>query len=314
MAYDSSHSGSTIDAAVSAVSDLFEFPSKTQAQIDALSPTVSDRWILYNSTTGLYQRWNGSSWENYASINQSTGGNARGTDAIDLQYSRSNSSEVASGNRSVILGGTGNTSSGTSSVVSGTNSVSSGEASSSFGLSVVASGTGATAHGQTSTASGDFSSAGGRDSVARLNGQLARAQRGFANVAGTAQSSWLTAWTTTTNAVATSLLLGGTIDQEPITFEDDRLYYVRCYVVAKNTTADENAAYKIEGAFKRGTGVGSVITLNNPTATVIHEDVADWNVTLSADLTNGGMQLRATGEAGKTIRWVATIEWVEVAI
>ena len=52
---------------------------------------------------------------------QSTGGNARGTDAVDLQTTRSNNSQVASGNQSVIGGGTKNQAGGVAATVSGGN-------------------------------------------------------------------------------------------------------------------------------------------------------------------------------------------------
>ncbi len=52
---------------------------------------------------------------------QHTGGNAKGTDAVDLQPSRAVATQVASGNNSVISGGLNNTGSGAQSVVSGGN-------------------------------------------------------------------------------------------------------------------------------------------------------------------------------------------------
>ena len=39
---------------------------------------------------------------------------------------------------------------------------------------------------------------------------------------------------------------------------------------------------------------------------------AGWTLTLSADTTNGGLAVTATGEANKTIRWVARVLSVEV--
>ncbi len=48
-----------------------------------------------------------------------TGGNARGTDSVDLQSDRAAATEVASGNTSVVAGGSNNTAGGVSSVTGG---------------------------------------------------------------------------------------------------------------------------------------------------------------------------------------------------
>jgi hypothetical protein len=101
----------------------------------------------------------------------STGGNARGDDAVDLQLIRSAATNVASGNYSTISGGQSNTASSTHSTVSGGESnvastnthatvlggqsnVSSGIGSVSGGISNTASSTRAVAIGSSNTASG----------------------------------------------------------------------------------------------------------------------------------------------------------------
>jgi hypothetical protein len=64
-----------------------------------------------------------------------TGGNARGTNAVDLQQSRSNSANVASGNYSTIVGGNGCTASGQYSVSGGLGASASNYAGVTFGNS-----------------------------------------------------------------------------------------------------------------------------------------------------------------------------------
>jgi hypothetical protein len=64
-----------------------------------------------------------------------TGGNARGTNAVDLQQSRSNSANVASGNYSTIVGGNGCTASGQYSVSGGIGASASNYAGVTFGNS-----------------------------------------------------------------------------------------------------------------------------------------------------------------------------------
>jgi hypothetical protein len=39
---------------------------------------------------------------------------------------------------------------------------------------------------------------------------------------------------------------------------------------------------------------------------------AGWAFAITADTTNGALDLQVTGAAATNIRWVATIEWAEV--
>ena len=108
---------------------------------------------------------------------QTTGGNTRGANAVDLQTARLSSSpgQVASGETSVLSGGQNNTASGRLSVIaggstgtaSGTGSVISG------GDNNIASGAYSTVPGgQNNTASGDYSFAAGRRSKATHAGSV----------------------------------------------------------------------------------------------------------------------------------------------
>jgi hypothetical protein len=122
---------------------------------------------------------------------QTTGGNARGTDATDLQANRSLATQVASGSGSAIGGGTANTASGqqsavaggTGNVASGTQSFIGGGASNVAsaiyaavlgGFSNDATASGATVvGGANSTASGASSIAGGNGATASGTGSIA---------------------------------------------------------------------------------------------------------------------------------------------
>lgn len=69
-----------------------------------------------------------------------TGGNARGTNAVDLQTSRTANTQVASGANSAIVGGSGNTASGGTSLAVGLNNVASSESSIAIGRGNTAAG------------------------------------------------------------------------------------------------------------------------------------------------------------------------------
>lgn len=101
---------------------------------------------------------------------QTTAGNARGTSAVDLQPVRTNVTEVASGNNSVISGGLNNTASGAESVVSGgdTNTASNTNATVGGGNVNVASALSSTVGGGAlNTASASYATiAGGRSNIA----------------------------------------------------------------------------------------------------------------------------------------------------
>lgn len=102
-----------------------------------------------------------------------SGGNARGTDAIDLQVTRAGATQVASGANSTIGGGQNNTASNTSSTVAGGGSNSASGASSTVGggSSNTASGTTSAVAGGTFNTASDVAAfiGGGQSNTANTN-------------------------------------------------------------------------------------------------------------------------------------------------
>lgn len=126
---------------------------------------------------------------------QSTGGNARGESAVDLQVSRrpAQPTQVASGRASTLTGGENNTASGETSVVAG------GVGNTASGLGSVALGgtanTASGAHattvgGRQNTASGEFSMAAGRRANAIHSGTFVWADGQDADFASTAANQF----------------------------------------------------------------------------------------------------------------------------
>ena len=72
---------------------------------------------------------------------------------------------------------------------------------------------------------------------------------------------------------------------------------------------DESAAYMIEGAIDNNAGTTALVGTITKTA---WEDQAAWDATAEADNTNDALVIKVTGEASKTIRWVAKVEIVQV--
>ena len=57
---------------------------------------------------------------------------------------------------------------------------------------------------------------------------------------------------------------------------------------------------------------GTTALVGTPTITVLGEDTAAWDVTISADDTNDALDIQVIGENSKTIRWVGTIRMAQV--
>jgi hypothetical protein len=127
---------------------------------------------------------------------------------------------------------------------------------------------------------------------------------------GDAQSSELVVRNSTTDAVQKELFLDGSSLR--ITIANDTTWAFDCLIVARRTDADnESASYRITGCIDRNANAASTALVNS-SVTVIAEDTAAWDVDVVADATNGSLNFRVTGEAGKTIRWVGWVRLVEV--
>ena len=100
------------------------------------------------------------------SIQRDTGGAPRGISAVDLQLLRADSTDVASGDYSVVLGGGQNTASGQVAVAMGASTLASGSISTAMG-------SGSRAEGSSSTAMGNGTSATGNNATAMGNGTSA---------------------------------------------------------------------------------------------------------------------------------------------
>jgi hypothetical protein len=238
----------------------------------------------------------------------------------------------ASGTNSFAAGIGNNTSTygstAASSVAIGTFSKASGQESVAIGRIVTASGTnGNYVFGQNSTASGAYSSYAiganctsnasfsfslGYYAISAIIGKLTYANGLFASD-GDAQTGTFIPRAATTNATATVL----TTDQNAassnnqVILPNNSAYAFTGTVVARRQAAGgtESAAWKVEGLIRREANAGTT-TLVASTVTAI-SNVPAWTLALSADTTNGGLAVTATGAAATNIRWVATIQTSE---
>lgn len=159
--------------------------------------------------------------------------------------------------------------------------------------------------GRENIASGNYATVGGYQGAGRHDFGLTYGAGYFAAV-GDAQSSVVLRKTSTTNATVTSM--------GAIVLPDNSTFFFTAYIVARRSDATgESAAYKIEGCIDRNTGTATTALVGAITKTVIAEDTVGWDVTAIANTASGGLTLQVTGEAAKTIRWVANVTLVEVS-
>jgi phage-related tail fiber protein len=217
----------------------------------------------------------------------SAGGNKRGANAVDLQVARSSATMVASGSKSIILGGENNTSSGTHAISAGFNN----------------------------TASGNYSTALGNSSTTKnKTGAFAYASGSFSSQ-GDAQSMLCIARAITTTNVQTELTFDGSAitSQNTVTIDSDSTVFFDIDLVARRTDIDnESAAWKISGCADRNALASSTAFVGSPNVQIIARDTSAWQAVVAIDTTAGSLRILVTGENGKNIRWVAKINLVEV--
>lgn len=315
-------------------SEAYTTSTATTASLSATSPATNINAAIVPKGTGAF----------ILAIpdGSSTGGNARGTRAVDLQTERNSASQVASGANSGIFAGRRNIASGKYATVLGGNAnMASAEGACSVGgqlntasalyaanvcgVGNTASGTGsATVGGSTNTASTDYSAiTGGAEAVASLYSQRAHAAGKF-TANGDAQHSELVIRRRITGTGQAELFLDGASIQA-ILPATNRVWNFRVDVVGVcdtagngvGITAGEVWASWHSGAIKRvGTTTSLVGTVQNIATAQADTGMATTVVTVDADDSTEALRVQITPPttAGTTTvsRWVATIYLTEI--
>jgi hypothetical protein len=154
----------------------------------------------------------------------------------------------------------------------------------------------------------------GQQSNAAIVGKQAYASGQF-TAGGDAQSGKFVLRISTTNATPAVMTsdAGAASTTNQVILPNDSTYAFTILVVARRTDADnESAGYEFKGVVDRNANAASTALVGTVTKTVLAEDTAAWDVNVTADTTNGGLKVEVTGEAAKTIRWVATCWTSEV--
>ena len=215
---------------------------------------------------------------------------------------------TASGVTSAVVGGFNNTASGYGGFVGG-------------GSSNVASATySALLGGNSNSTNSDYSSiVGGAQGTTRSiigNNAQPYCNNPLSSPQGASQGSALVLAVQTTDATATVLRsntsAAGTTNQ--VILPNNSAYYFKGSVIANVTGGGNTKAWAIEGAIKRGANAASTALVGTPTVTSGYADAgaSTWDITATADTTNGGLKITFTGQASTTIRCVAKLETTEV--
>jgi hypothetical protein len=188
----------------------------------------------------------------------------------------------------------------------------SGGFSSAMGDGNAVSGLASHAEGSMNECIGNYSHAEGMNARAYNHFQHAKSSGGFNNPGeiGEAQYTNLLARAATFDDSPTDLIVG---EEGTILLEPDKMNAFHIRLVASSDDRSEGSFYEFKGLVRRNTSALSTTILGSVNKSVISESVPAWDASVSADTVTGSLKITVTGEADKSIRWVAYIEMIEVA-
>lgn len=152
----------------------------------------------------------------------------------------------------------------------------------------------------------------GLQSLARTPYGVVQAGGRFASN-GDAQTGRYMVRTHTINNTPAEMFIDGTGGSIRLALPDDATWTFKITVTAHRTDlGNGHAGYTAAGVIYRGAGAATTAIQGSPQKTVLAESNPSWDINISADNINGSLKVTVTGENGKTIRWVALIETVEI--
>ena len=143
-------------------------------------------------------------------------------------------------------------------------------------------------------------------------GSKAFANGSFA-AAGDAQHGVYVLRAETTDATITELFLDGTGGSQVIALPNNSLFTFDILVAGRRTDAvGGGAGYRFVGVIRKDATSGSITFVGTPSKTILGETNTQWDAAVVADTAAGALKVTVTGQAAKTIRWVATVQTTEV--
>jgi hypothetical protein len=119
----------------------------------------------------------------------------------------------------------------------------------------------------------------------------------------------------TSTATAAELSLDGAAASNSNTFvlPNNATFNFDIQVVARRTdTTGEHGAWHFSGCISRDATAATTALVGTVGKTTVAKTTDAWDCNVTADATNGRMVVTVTGQAAKTIRWVATVKITEV--
>jgi hypothetical protein len=262
-----------------------------------------------------------------------TGGNARGAYAVDLQTNRTAPAQVASGINTVAIGvnntasggyaigyqntasgadgsvalGSISNASGLSAVAIGRNNTASGVQSYVLGTLSSASAIGAIALQDQNTASSTYSIAIGGRGQSNRHGMLSHAA-GYFVVNGDAQLARFVLRNKTTTNAAVELFLDGSSNR--LTIPSGKVLGLTINITGISSTGAAVAHYMRQYALKNVSGTTSEVYAP---VTMGTDNAAGTSIALSASDASDALIVSVTGTTSTIWRWVASVDAVEIA-
>jgi hypothetical protein len=224
----------------------------------------------------------------------STGGNARGANAVDLQISRSLATQIASGTGAAIIGGRNNTASGDYAIAGGSGCTSSGlNPGPALGINNTASGgNGAAAIGGELVVTGNYGFASGYYGLSS-GGERIHSRDAF-NLRGGQQIVDIPLWVRSTSATAVNM---------DFRVRSGFVNVYRAEICGIKSDGSAVAVYSRRITVKN---VGGTLTVvESQTIGTDYEDNASTNVAVTTNAAN--LRIQVTGIAGETWRWCAVL-------
>lgn len=164
----------------------------------------------------------------------------------------------------------------------------------------------------TTSAAAPGSLAIGSQSLSRNPGAVVQANGRFSST-GDAQSGRYLLRSHTIDGVPTELFIDGTAGSIRLVLPDDATWVFKVTITAHRTdVSDGHAGYVLNGVIYRGSGANTTALQGSVQRVVLSESDVNWDIGVTADQTNGSLNVIVQGTSGKIVRWVALVETVEI--
>jgi len=124
------------------------------------------------------------------------------------------------------------------------------------------------------------------------------------------QSNKYILYGTTTNADTTEIFIGGGSNSRVLVGNNTTMFYTVDIVARRTDATGESAGWTLKGVVDNV--AGNVQNVGNVYEVAVASDDGNWAVDVVADNTDDAVNVVVTGAAGKTVKWMATVETQEI--